>query len=119
MLSQRDLDKLLRFLHCSDFLTSDANAPVSGRQCQKGISKECDRNVSDGQFCPPFPPKPHHIPSNFSITASPLTWQQHHNPRFGSWSGQLGDGRAMSLGNVLGFAPDLTDQVDDTHHNMR
>jgi hypothetical protein len=26
--------------------------------------------------------------------------------RFGSWSGQLGDGRAMSLGHVLGFAPD-------------
>ncbi|CAK9047517.1 unnamed protein product [Durusdinium trenchii] len=26
--------------------------------------------------------------------------------QFGSWSGQLGDGRAMSLGHVLGFAPD-------------
>ncbi|CAJ1402303.1 unnamed protein product [Effrenium voratum] len=25
--------------------------------------------------------------------------------QFGSWSGQLGDGRAMSLGEVLGFAP--------------
>ena len=33
--------------------------------------------------------------------------------RFGSWSGQLGDGRAMSLGHVLGFA--LDDEVTEVH----
>jgi len=31
--------------------------------------------------------------------------------QFGSWAGQLGDGRAISLGEALGFAPDVSHEA--------